>query len=46
MVIVPGGNLGNVSAIGRGFEMLKELGLIDKYPRLVCAQAEQADPLV
>jgi len=44
-VIVPGGNLGNVSAIGRGFEMLKELGLIDKYPRLVCAQAEQADPL-
>ena len=44
-VIVPGGNLGNVSAIGRGFEMLKELGLINKYPRLVCAQAEQADPL-
>jgi len=44
-VIVPGGNLGNVSAIGRGFEMLRELGLIDKYPRLVCAQAEQADPL-
>ena len=45
VVIVPGGNLGNVSAIGRGFEMLRELGLIDKYPRLVCAQAEQADPL-
>ena len=44
-VIVPGGNLGNISAIGRGFEMLRELGLIDKYPRLVCAQAEQADPL-
>ena len=45
VVIVPGGNLGNVSAIGRGFEMLNELGLIDKYPRLVCAQAERADPL-
>lgn len=45
VVIVPGGNLGNVSAIGRGFEMMKELGLIDKYPRLVCAQAAQADPL-
>jgi len=44
-VIVPGGNLGNISAIGRGFEMLRELGLIEKYPRLVCAQAEQADPL-
>jgi threonine synthase len=44
-VIVPGGNLGNVSAIGRGFEMLKELGLIKHYPRLVCAQAAHADPL-
>ena len=44
-VIVPGGNLGNISAIGRGFEMLKELGLINKFPRLICAQAEQADPL-
>ena len=45
VVIVPGGNLGNVSAIGRGFQMLQELGLIDKLPRLVCAQAEMADPL-
>ena len=44
-VIVPGGNLGNVSAIGKGFQMLFELGLIDKLPRLVCAQAQQADPL-
>lgn len=45
VVIVPGGNLGNVSAIGRGFQMLRELGLINKLPRLVCAQAERADPL-
>ena len=45
VVIVPGGNLGNVSAIGRGFQMLRELGLIHKFPRLVCAQAERADPL-
>lgn len=44
-VIVPGGNLGNVSAIGKGFQMFHELGLIDKLPRLVCAQAQQADPL-
>lgn len=44
-VIVPGGNLGNVSAIGKGFRMLKDLGVIDKLPRLVCAQAAQADPL-
>jgi threonine synthase len=44
-VIVPGGNLGNVSAIGKGFLMLKELGLIHKLPRIVCAQAERANPL-
>ena len=44
-VIVPGGNLGNVSAIGKGFQMFYDLGLIDTLPRLVCAQAEQADPL-
>ena len=44
-VIVPGGNLGNISAIGYGFMMMKELGLIEKFPRLVCAQVEAANPL-
>ena len=44
-VIVPGGNLGNVSALGKGFKMMYELGLINKLPRLVCAQAERANPL-
>ena len=44
-VIVPGGNLGNVSAIGKGFEMMYELGIINTLPRLVCAQAERANPL-
>lgn len=44
-VIVPGGNLGNVSALGKGFKMMQELGLIDRLPRLVCAQAERANPL-
>ncbi|MEC7640550.1 MAG: pyridoxal-phosphate dependent enzyme, partial [Nitrospinota bacterium] len=44
-VIVPGGNLGNVSAVGKGFQMFYDLGLIKKLPRLVCAQAERADPL-
>ena len=44
-VIVPGGNLGNVSAVGKGFQMFYDLWLIDKLPRLVCAQAERADPL-
>ena len=44
-IIIPGGNLGNVSALGKGFLMLKDLGLISKLPRLVCAQAENANPL-
>jgi threonine synthase len=44
-VTVPGGNLGNISAIGRGFLMMRDLGLIDRLPRLVCAQAEKANPL-
>ena len=45
VVVVPGGNLGNVSAIGKGFLLWKNLGIIKKLPRLVCAQAERANPL-
>jgi len=45
-VIVPGGNLGNTTAIGNGFLMMKELGLLDRLPRLVCAQTVKANPLV
>jgi threonine synthase len=44
-VIIPGGNLGNVSALGAGFLMMKELGLIQKLPRICVAQAEAANPL-
>ena len=44
-VVVPGGNLGNVSAIGNGFLQMRDLGLVDRLPRLVCAQTEQANPL-
>jgi threonine synthase len=44
-VVVPGGNLGNVSAIGNGFLQMREMGLVDRIPRLVCAQTEQANPL-
>jgi threonine synthase len=44
-LVIPGGNLGNASAVGRGFVMLRELGLIDRLPRLVVAQAENANPL-
>src|SRR5437899_243751 len=44
-VVVPGGNLGNVSAIGNGFLLMREMGLIDHLPRLICAQTDRANPL-
>ena len=44
-VVIPGGNLGNVSALGLGFEMMHGLGLIDRLPRICCAQSTQANPL-
>jgi threonine synthase len=44
-VIIPGGNLGNVAALGAGFDMMLELGLINKKPRICLAQAEKANPL-
>ena len=44
-VVIPGGNLGNVSALGKGFLMLRELGLIQRLPRICVAQAERANPL-
>jgi len=43
-IIIPVGNLGNVSALGKGLLLMKELGLIDKLPRLVAAQAQVANP--
>jgi threonine synthase len=45
VVIIPGGNLGNVSALGAGFEMMAALGLINKQPQIVVAQAQAANPL-
>jgi threonine synthase len=44
-IIIPGGNLGNVSALAKGFDMMIELGLIDKRPRICVGQAEAANPL-
>jgi len=43
-IIIPVGNLGNISALGKGLLMMKELGLINKLPRLVAAQSERANP--
>ncbi|MDB4970491.1 MAG: thrC 2 [Myxococcales bacterium] len=45
VVIIPGGNLGNVSALGAGFDMMEALGITKKRPRIVVAQAERANPL-
>lgn len=44
-IIVPGGNLGNSSAFGKAFMELKELGLIDKVPRLAVINATGASTL-
>jgi len=44
-IVIPVGNLGNVSALGKGFLMMKALGLIDKLPRIACAQSAHANPL-
>jgi threonine synthase len=44
-VVVPVGNAGNISAIGKGFRDLVELGIVDRVPRLLGAQAEAAAPL-
>jgi threonine synthase len=45
VIIIPGGNLGNVSALGKGLLLMKDLGLISKLPRIVVAQAQRANPL-
>jgi threonine synthase len=44
-IIVPGGNLGNCSAFAKAFKELKELGLIDRIPRLAIINAQGARTL-
>jgi threonine synthase len=44
-VVVPGGNMGNSSALGKGFGELLSLGLIDRLPKLHVIQAEGSSPL-
>jgi len=44
-IIVPGGNLGNSSAFGKAFYELKQLGLIDRIPRMAIINATGADTL-
>jgi threonine synthase len=45
-VIVPGGNVGNASALGKAFAEMQQLGLISRLPRLSIIQAAGANPLV
>ncbi len=45
-LIVPGGNLANSSALGKGFREMHELGLVARMPRISVIQAEGANPLV
>src|SRR5580698_5757637 len=44
-IVVPGGNLGDSSALGKGFGELLELGLINRLPKLSVIQAEGAAPV-
>ena len=44
-IVLPSGNLGNISALAKGLAMAKALGLIDRVPRLAAAQAQRANPL-
>ena len=43
-VVLPGGNLGNISAFGKAFREMLQLGLIGRSPRLAVIQAEGASP--
>lgn len=43
-IIIPVGNLGNISALYKGLKLLQELGIVSRLPRLVGAQAARANP--
>lgn len=43
-IIVPGGNLGNTSAIGKALLEMRELKLISRLPKLSIIQAQGANP--
>ncbi len=44
-IVVPGGNLGNSSAIAKGLQELFDLGFINRLPKITIIQAEGANPL-
>ncbi|HZA49259.1 MAG TPA: threonine synthase [Myxococcaceae bacterium] len=44
-IVIPGGNLGNVTALGMGLELMRDTGVSGRLPRIAVAQAERANPL-
>jgi threonine synthase len=42
--VLPAGNLGNTSAVGKALLQARDLGLIERVPRIAAVQAEGADP--
>jgi len=44
-IIVPGGNLANGAALGKGFSEMHHLGLIARVPKISIIQAQGANPL-
>jgi threonine synthase len=44
-IVVPGGNLANSSALGKGFQEMKHIGLIPRVPKISIIQAQGANPL-
>lgn len=43
-IVLPGGNLGNVSALGKGLRELRAVGMISSVPRIAVIQAAGAAP--
>ena len=43
-LVIPGGNLGNSSAFGKGFREMVAAGLIERQPRISVVQASGASP--
>ena len=43
-IVLPGGNLGNISALGKGLRELRQVGLIDRLPRVAVIQAAGSAP--
>jgi threonine synthase len=44
-IVIPGGNLGNVSALASGLDLLQDAGMLDRVPRICLAQSQNANPM-